>query len=159
MTAPRPRHDLGPARHRRHHGLRRPPLFLAVLTLAILLWTIGNLAAAAMGRHPWDPPPFAALGTIVSILALYTAVLILNVQRHEDRLANHRELLTLELAILGEQKSAKIIELIEKLRQDSPHLVNHDDQVATAMAALADTAAILNAMHGPDALPRSVQAT
>lgn len=125
------------------------PLFLLLLTVAMTLWIVGNLAVSAMGRQAWDAAPFPAMGTAVSALALYATILILNVQRHDDRLANHRELLTLELAILSEQKSAKIIELIEKLRQDNPDIVDHDDKVATAMAAPADTAAILNAMHGP----------
>ena len=139
------------------------PGFLGGLTFAAVLWVAGNLIAAAMGRKPWDEPPFAWLAEAATLLALYTTVLILVTQRHEDRLAGHREQLTLELAILSEQKSAKIIELLEKLRRDSPQLTNHDDAEATAMAAPSDTVAILNAMHDADSMAdgpgRSVQAT
>ena len=131
------------------------PMFLGGLTAAAMLWIAGNLIAAATGRTPWDAPPFAWLTAAASVLALYTTVLILVTQRHEDRLANHREQLTLELAILSEQKSAKIIELLEKLRRDSPNLANHDDAEATAMASSSDTVTILNAMHDAESMAGS----
>ena len=54
----------------------------------------------------------------MGLLALYVTVLILTTQRRDDQLASYREQLTLELAILGEQKSAKIISLLEELRRD-----------------------------------------
>ena len=38
--------------------------------------------------------------------------------KREDELATRREQLTLQLAILSEQKAAKIISLLEELRQD-----------------------------------------
>ena len=123
------------------------PLFLGLLTAAAVLWIGGNLLAAALGGHPWDVPPFSWLSNAATLLALYTTVLILTTQRHDDRLANHREQLTLELAILSEQKSAKIIELLEKIRHDSPNLSDHVDAEAAAMAAPSDTLAVLNALH------------
>lgn len=139
------------------------PLFLGLLTAAVVLWVGGNVLAVWSGRQPWDAPPFSWLANTACLVALYTSVLILTTQRHEDRLANHREQLTLELSILGEQKSAKIIELLEKIRQDSPHLSNHVDEEATAMAAPSDTLAVLNALHDAGAMKagtgRAVQAS
>ena len=123
------------------------PLFLGLLTAAVLLWAGGNLLVAALGGHPWDAPPFSWMTNTATLLALYTTVLILATQRHDDQLANHREQLTLELAILSEQKSAKIIELLEKIRRDSPHLANHVDEEAAAMATPSDTMAVLTALH------------
>jgi uncharacterized membrane protein len=65
-------------------------------------------------------------------------VLILSTQRRDDELASYREQLTLELAILGEQKSAKVIELLEELRRDDPTIRNRIDHDAAAMSAPAD---------------------
>jgi uncharacterized membrane protein len=62
-------------------------------------------------------------------------VLILATQRREDQLAQRREQLTLELAILGEQKTAKIIQLLEESRQDNPQVHDRHDPEAEAMAA------------------------
>ncbi len=73
-------------------------------------------------------------------------VLILVTQRREDQLASHREQLTLELGILSEQKAAKIIELLEELRRDMPHVRDRVDEEAVAMSAPADPEAVLNAI-------------
>jgi hypothetical protein len=53
--------------------------------------------------------------------------------RAEDEL-NAREILTLELAILSERKIAKVIELLEELRRDSPRVVDRADQQPERMA-------------------------
>jgi len=122
------------------------PNFVGVLTVIVLVWVLANLGAAWLGWEPLDPPPFAWLSGAVSLMALYMTALILATQRHEDQLAGHREQLTLELAILGEQKSAKIIELLEELRRDDPSLSNRVDHEATAMSTPADPQAVLNAI-------------
>lgn len=75
-------------------------------------------------------------------------ILILATQRREDQLAGHREQLTLELGILSEQKAAKIIELLEELRRDSPHLRDRVDHEALALSAPADPEAVLEAIKG-----------
>ena len=45
--------------------------------------------------------------------------LILATQRRENQLAQLREQLNLELAILSEQKTAKVIQLLEESRRDN----------------------------------------
>jgi uncharacterized membrane protein len=82
----------------------------------------------------------------ISLSALYMTTLILITQRREDELASHREQLILELGILSEQKSAKIIELLEELRRDAPDLRNRVDPEATAMSMAADPQEVLNAI-------------
>ena len=94
----------------------------------------------------------------LGLLALYVTVLILTTQRREDQLAGYREQLTLELAILGEQKSAKIIALLEEMRRDSPHLQNRVDEEAEAMAVAADPQAVLDAIKETEAPPDIVDA-
>jgi uncharacterized membrane protein len=93
------------------------------------------------------PAPFPYLATAASVVALYTALFILTTQRHDDELARHRDQLTLEIAILGEQKSAKIIQMLEEMRNDSPHLENRADQEAQLMSASADPQSILKALR------------
>jgi uncharacterized membrane protein len=70
-------------------------------------------------------------------------VLILTTQRRENELASHHEELTLELAILSEQKAAKIISLLEELRQDHPEIRDRVDDVAVAMSEPADPHSVL----------------
>ncbi len=122
------------------------PRFIGVLSFVVAVWFLGNLAAPALRLRPIDPPPFAWLATIASLVALYVTVLILSTQRRENSLAQLREQLTLELAILSEQKTAKTIELLEEMRRDSPHLRNRVDEEAAAMAIPADPGSVLEAI-------------
>lgn len=115
--------------------------------MAIVGWISLNLAVAWRGGVPFDPPPFPWLQGAASVVAVYIAALILTTQRREDELARHRDQLTLELAILGERKSAKIIGLLEELRRDSPLVEDRVDDDATALAKPADPGAVLNAIE------------
>jgi uncharacterized membrane protein len=72
--------------------------------------------------------------------------LILVTQRREDQLAQHREHLILELVLLGEQKTAKVIELLEEFRRDNPLIRNRVDQEADNMAQPADLQRVLDAI-------------
>src|SRR4051794_29998203 len=71
------------------------PGFVVFLTVIILGWIFANLVIMWTGREAWDPPPFSGLAGIASLVALYTTILILTTQRHDDELACHREMLTL----------------------------------------------------------------
>ena len=99
-----------------------------------------------LGLVPFDEPPFPWLQGLIGLAALVIASLILTTQRRDDQLATYREQLTLELSILAEQKSAKIIELLEELRRDSPSLHNRIDREAAAMATPSDPQIILEAI-------------
>jgi uncharacterized membrane protein len=123
------------------------PALLLILTLGVAIWIGLNLTAHWSGLQPMDPPPFPWLQGVASVTAVYLAVLILITQSREDGLARHRDQLTLELAIMGERKSAKIIELLEELRRDTPLVVNRIDTAAAAMARPADPIAVLNAIE------------
>ncbi|MCJ2138411.1 DUF1003 domain-containing protein [Methylobacterium sp. J-026] len=127
------------------------PRFVGVLTLAILAWVGLNLVLPALGHASFDPPPFAYMQDVGGVLSLYVTSLILITQRHDEQLAEHRAQLTLELAIVSEQKSAKIIALLEEMRRDHPHLTDRVDDEAEAMARPANPQAVLDAIkdtHG-----------
>ena len=109
-------------------------------------WISMNVLAAALGVRPIDPPPFSWLGGAVSLVSLYMVVLILAAQRREDQLAQRRELLILDLAILSEQKIAKVIQLLEESRRDNPLIRNRVDPEAEAMAQAADQKSVLDAI-------------
>ena len=85
------------------------PGTLVVLTVCVAAWIGGNLVALHQGWQVLDAPPFFWLEGFVSLFSLYLVILVLASQRREDELEQRRDLLSLELAILGEQKTAKII--------------------------------------------------
>jgi uncharacterized membrane protein len=121
-------------------------MLLGVLTVIVVGWVGLNMLAAALGYRPIDPPPFSWLGGAVSLVSLYMVVLILATQRREDQLGRQRELLVLELAILSEQKTAKMIQLLEESRRDNPLLHNRVDHEAEVMAQPADPQSVLAAI-------------
>ena len=79
-------------------------------------------------------------------MVLHMAALILTTQRRADRLASLREQMTLQLAILSEQKAAKVIALVEELRRDSPEIRERIDSEAQAMATHANPEAVSQAI-------------
>lgn len=123
----------------------RPSFVVGILALSAG-WISLNLAMIAGGLRPIDEPPFAWLQGVVAFAALIMTSLILATQRREDEIATHREQLTLELSILSEQKSAKIIQLLEELRRDSPHLRNRVDYEAKALSVPVDPQNVLQAI-------------
>jgi uncharacterized membrane protein len=123
------------------------PAFLGAVTFVVIFWIIANLVLQWMGRVPFDAPPFPWLGEGITLMALYMSGLILMTQRRADELASNRERMTLELSILSEQKAAKIIELIEELRHDSPEIRDRVDDEALAMATRSDPHAMLEAIE------------
>lgn len=122
------------------------PASLAVVSLIVGLWICVNLILPQLGGVPFDPPPFPWLVSGISLMALYMGILILTTQRRADKLASRREQMTLELALLSERRTAKIIALLEELRFDSPNVRNRVDEEANAMASPADPRAVLNAI-------------
>lgn len=122
------------------------PAFIALLTACVIVWIAFNLGLIASGRTPIDKPPFFWLQGTVALTALYMTVFILTTQRRDDELAGMRDELTLQLSLLSEQKSAKIIELLEELRRDDPHISDRQDDHAEALSKPADPNAVLDAL-------------
>jgi len=123
------------------------PGFIGLLTVVVVGWIGVNLLAAALGYRAPDPPPFSWLQVAAALVSLYMVVLILVTQRREDQLSQQRGQLTLELAMLGEQKTTKLIQLLEESRRDNPFLRDRVDQQADAMARPADAQAVLEAIE------------
>jgi uncharacterized membrane protein len=122
------------------------PVFIAVLTIVVVGWLGLNGLAASLGYRPLDAPPFQWLGGAASLASLYLVVLIVTTQRRDDLLTQRRELLNLELAILSEQKTAKVVALLEELRRDSPAVRDRVDKQADVMARPADPQTVIDAI-------------
>jgi len=119
------------------------PIFLLILMGAMALWMALNAFISLSGGAAPDAPPYPGLEVSISLLALVIAVMILISQSRADRFANLREQMTLEATLLTEQKTRKIIELLEELRRDSPGVRDREDVEAVQMAAKADPHEVL----------------
>lgn len=120
--------------------------FVGGLTVVMVLWIGGNIVAGQLRLPILDAPPFNWLQGAAGVLALYITVFILSTQRRENELSELREQLNLELVIINEQKTAKVIQLLEELRRDMPQVSNRHDAEAAAMAEPADPEVMLEAI-------------
>ncbi len=139
--------------HREHYGsatglqrsidkvterLGRPAAPLAVMAVVI-----GWAAYASWrGGGGVDQPAFAWLELAATVAAFLVSILILVTQRREDQLADRRAQLTLELALLADRKSAKIIQLLEELRRDQPDVADRVDAESDDMSRPTDPEAV-----------------
>ena len=68
-------------------------------------------------------------------------------QNRQEKLAEQRAQLALQLNLLSEQKVAKLIALIEELRKDLPNVKNRYDPEAEMMKEAADPHAVMEALE------------
>jgi uncharacterized membrane protein len=123
------------------------PMFVGLLAVGIVTWMSVNLVGRDLGYPMLDAPPFPWLQGAMTAMSLFMVAFIVGTQRHEDQLAEQREMITLELALLSEQKIAKLIQLLEEFRHDSPELRDRVDEEAEVMAKPADAHSVFNAIQ------------
>ncbi len=138
---------------RRATAIIANPAFIAGMIAIIAVWIGANLVLIALGREPFDPPPFFWLTGAASIISLFMVSAIVAEQRREDQIALQRELLSMQLAVLNEQKTAKVIALLEEFRRDSPLIHNRVDPQAEELARATDPRSVLGAIKQPEANP------
>ena len=126
------------------------PLALTVIVALVLAWVIGNYVARWLGSPAFEEFPFPDLEFVATVVGLVVALLILSTQRHEEQLAERRERLTLQIALLSEKKIAKIIQLLEEQRQDNPLLQSRIDREANAMAIATDPISNLDRLEASE---------
>lgn len=118
--------------------------FVGAFLFIVATWAAINFALPRNVRP--DPPPFVYMQIVLCVVAVLLTILILTTQRRADRLASHREKLILQLAFVSEQKTAKLIALMEELRRDLPHVRNRFDREAEQMTEKIDAEAISDAL-------------
>lgn len=119
----------------------------------ILGWILANLAAPDLGWTRFDDPPFFWLQGLISLNAFIISTTVLIRQNRMSRLADHHAHLDLQVNLLTEEKSSKIIALLEELRRDMPNVANKDDHEAREMAKPADAKAVLTAIEQEQGQP------
>jgi uncharacterized membrane protein len=110
------------------------PWFAYMLISFIVLW----IAIDRIAQHHFDNTSFSLLQLILSIVSVLIAVFILITENRQGDHADQRAKVTLQIALINEQKTAKIIELLEQQRKDSPHLPDREDKEANLMAEATD---------------------
>ena len=126
--------------------LGRPASLYLILAFA-LLWALGNTLAPRLGLRAPDPPPFSWLQGVVGLLALLTTTMVLITQNRQTKMLERRMHLDLQVNLLTEQKTAKLIELLEELRRDLPNVRNRRDTEAESMQRSAEPLKVMAALE------------
>jgi uncharacterized membrane protein len=136
------------------------PRTLYALVGSVIAWMVYNVAASALGGPELDPPPFYYLAIAVACYSACITTMVLTAQNRLNHDAEQRAHLELEVSLLAEQKTTKIIQLLEELRRDLPNVQNRTDTVAEAMQEEVDPKSVLAAIESTmqDAVERALAA-
>lgn len=122
------------------------PVFLGCIVAFVMLWILVNLGVRHMHLTAFDSPPCFWLQGIVSLLALLTTTVVLIRQERLAKLEERREHLELQVNLLTEQKTTKLIHLLEELRRDLPMVRYRRDPESEAMLQPTDPHRVLAEM-------------
>jgi uncharacterized membrane protein len=118
-------------------GFVGQPVFLTVILLFVTLWVSINTLLHQFGIAEFDPTPFHLLQGLIGLGALITTTVVLTKQNRLARLDERRSHLDLKVMLLTEQKTTKLINLLEELRRDLPNVKNrHDAEAATLQESM-----------------------
>jgi uncharacterized membrane protein len=123
------------------------PSTIALLLGLIAVWVVWNWLEKRAGRDVLDPPPFFWLQGTIALYAALISTFVLATQNREKRHGEQRAYLELQINLLAEQKTAKVIQLLEELRRDLPSVRDRVDHQAEAMQMPVDTAAVMNVLE------------
>jgi uncharacterized membrane protein len=120
--------------------------FMYSLLVGLWVWIVGNLLGGK-GLLPFHFPSFDILERGVDIASLIISTGVLVRQTRQERFAEQRAQLMLQLNLLSEQKIAKLISLMEELRLDLPEVKKRYDPEAEVMQQAADPIMVLEALQ------------
>lgn len=100
--------------------------FLTLNLIWFAIWIPINLNLIP-GIPAFDPYPFGLLTTIVSLQAIFLAIIVLISQNRETIIADLREEIDLQINTLAEQKITKILNMVDKIH-DHLGLDNEEDE-------------------------------
>lgn len=109
------------------------PAFLLISVLFVVAWVGANSAMLMADIEPFDVTPFHWLQGIIGFAALLITTVVVIKQNRLDKLDEQRAQLALKVTLMIEQKTAKLIDLIEELRRDLPNVRDRRDASAEAM--------------------------
>ncbi len=124
----------------------RPQTFYLVVAF-VLLWLLTNVVLLRTRGATFDPPPFPYLQGIVSLSGLLVAILILTTANRVALIDTQRDKLDLQINLLNERRTAKVIRMLDELRRDSPQVPTHDDPEVQQLSEPTDTQAVTRAIE------------
>ncbi len=123
------------------------PRTVYVVCAFVAVWIGSNLALLGAHRAAFDPPPFAWLQGMVTLAGLLMATLILTTANRIAQIDTTRDQLDLQINLLNERRSAKIIRMLDDLRRDDPDVPTHYDPEVQQLTQPTDTHEVARAIE------------
>jgi uncharacterized membrane protein len=86
--------------------------FIILQSCLLAAWVTANIVHVI---KPWDPYPFILLNLALSFQAAYASPIIMMSQNRQARLADQRNHLALQVALLAEQEDTQTLHLLRKI--------------------------------------------
>ncbi|MCY0386155.1 DUF1003 domain-containing protein [Robbsia sp. Bb-Pol-6] len=123
------------------------PRFFILFLAACVLWIAADYVDFGISGGFFDAPPFSELQGVVSFMGVLITIAVLIRQNRLARVEGHRAHLELQVNLLAEQKTTKIIQLLEELRRDMPDVRNRSDEHAETLQEIVNPDAVLQAIE------------
>ncbi len=101
--------------------------FLSLNALGFAVWIIINTGLTPI--EPFDRFPFGLMTMIVSLEAIFLAIIVLVSQNREARIAELREEIDLQINIIAEEEIGKMVELIMHLLKKQGVHIEEDPEL------------------------------
>jgi uncharacterized membrane protein len=125
-------------------GFSQPRFLYSQIIFFLAWWLCSHLSS--QGILSKDFPKFNPRSDGLSVASLLISTGVLVYQNRQEKLAEERSHLTLQINLLTEQKIVKLIALVEELRTDLPNVRNRQDPEAEEMQQPIDPEALLTAL-------------
>ena len=123
------------------------PIYFIAFILFCAAWISLDLVVKHVGYFYFDEPPFAWLQGIIAFNGVLITMAVLIRQNRMTRIEEKRSHLELQVNLLAEQKTTKIIQLLEELRRDLPNVKNRHDPHAKILQETTNPDAVLQALE------------
>ena len=129
------------------------PAYVGANLIGAVLWMGWNLLGPELGFDQWDEPPFFWLQGFIALNAFVISTAVLIRQNRMSELSNQHAHLDLQVNLLAEEKSSKIIKMLEELRRDMPNVRDKVDAEAAELSKPTDTEAVLSIIEESSTQP------
>ena len=123
------------------------PKSVYVIGAFVVIWIALSLALEHTQGGSFDPPPFAWLQGIIGLAALLMTVLILTTANRVAQIDTARDKLDLQINLLNERRTAKLIQMLDQLRRDLPEAPTHNDPEVEQLSEPTNTSEVARAIE------------
>jgi uncharacterized membrane protein len=128
------------------------PFTFYVTVAFVAAWIVANMITLQLNGRTFDPPPFSYLQGIVTLSGLLAAILILTTANRVSQIDTQRDKLNLQINLLNERRTAKLILMLDELRTDLPETPTHDDPEVDQLSEPTNTQEVTRAIE--ERIPR-----